>query len=91
MADLLSETTVRLSDSERQQGHPAQLMGLRYTDPGLYPGRMRDMLRNEIRFASAPDGVPFNLPLKTHTPGPPSLFGAGELTEIRRRPMREHR
>jgi hypothetical protein len=42
---------------------------------------MRDMLRNEIRFASAPDGVPFNLPFKTRAPGPPSLFGAGEYAK----------
>lgn len=42
---------------------------------------MRDMLRNEIRFTTAPDGVPGNLEMSTGTLGPPSLFGAGEYAK----------
>ncbi|PYQ12830.1 MAG: hypothetical protein DMF80_18035 [Acidobacteria bacterium] len=52
-----------------------------FTDRGVYEGRMRDMLRNEIRYTAAPDGVPANLELKTGKLGPPSLFGAAEYAK----------
>jgi len=52
-----------------------------FTERTLYDGRLRDMLRNEIRFTSAPDGVPGNLELKEGRLGPPSLFGAAEYAK----------
>jgi hypothetical protein len=52
-----------------------------FTDRALFHGRMRDMLRNEVRFTSAADGVPGNLNLKTQALGPPSLFGAAEYAK----------
>ena len=52
-----------------------------FTDRALYHGRMRDMLRNEVRFTTAADGVPGNLNLKTQALGPPSLFGAAEYAK----------
>jgi len=41
MADLLAETDVRWSDADHPEGRPVRLVGLRYTDPGLYPLRER--------------------------------------------------
>ena len=52
-----------------------------FTDRALFDGRLRDMLRSDVRFTSAPDGVPANLDLKTGTLGPPSLFGAAEYAK----------
>jgi hypothetical protein len=51
------------------------------TDRPAFEGRMREMLRNEIRYTTAPDGVPGNLNLKTQVLGPPSLFGAAEYAK----------
>jgi hypothetical protein len=61
--------------------YPYLLATAFFTDRALYEGRMRDMLRNEIRFTSAPDGVPGNLDLKEGKLGPPSLFGAAEYAK----------
>jgi hypothetical protein len=52
-----------------------------FTDHELYEGRMREMLRNEIRYTNVQDGIPGNLDLKTGTLGPPSLFGAAEYAK----------
>ena len=52
-----------------------------FTDRALYDGRLRDMLRNEIRYTNAGDGIPGNLELKTGKLGPPSLFGAAEYAK----------
>jgi hypothetical protein len=52
-----------------------------FTDRALFEGRMREMLRNEIRYTTAPDGIPGNLELKTQRLGPPSLFGAAEYAK----------
>jgi hypothetical protein len=52
-----------------------------FTDRELYEGRMREMLRNEIRYTNAANGIPGNLDLKTGKLGPPSLFGAGEYAK----------
>jgi hypothetical protein len=49
-----------------------------FTDRALYDGRMREMLRNEIRFTNAADGIPGNLKLREGELGPMSLFGAAE-------------
>jgi hypothetical protein len=48
------------------------------TDRPLFEGRMRQMLRNEIRFTSVVDGIPGNLKLREGELGPMSLFGAAE-------------
>ena len=52
-----------------------------FTDRALYEGRLRDMLRNEIRYTDTGDGIPGNLELKTGKLGPPSLFGAAEYAK----------
>jgi len=52
-----------------------------FTDRLLYEGRMREMLRSDVRFTTAPDGIPGELELKTGKPGPPSLFGAAEYAK----------
>jgi hypothetical protein len=52
-----------------------------FTDRALYDGRLRDMLRNEIRYTDTGDGIPGNLELKTGKLGPPSLFGAAEYAK----------
>ena len=52
-----------------------------FTDRPLYQGRLREMLRNEIRYTNAKDGVPADLDLETGKLGPPSLFGAAEYAK----------
>ena len=52
-----------------------------FTDRALFEGRMRDMLRSEIRYTTTPQGLPGNLDLKTGVLGPPSLFGAAEYAK----------
>ena len=52
-----------------------------FTDRALYEGRLRDMLRNEIRYTSTGDGIPGNLDFKTGTLGPASMFGAAEYAK----------
>jgi hypothetical protein len=49
-----------------------------FTDQALYEGRMREMLRNEIRYTDVVDGIPGNLRLREGELGPMSLFGAAE-------------
>ena len=61
--------------------YPYLILTARLTDPDLYAGRMREMLRNEIRYTAAADGAPGNLALQSGTLGPPSLFGAGEYAK----------
>src|SRR5512143_2559512 len=52
-----------------------------FTDRALYEGRLREMLRNEIRYTNALDGIPGDLDLETGKLGPPSLFGAAEYAK----------
>jgi len=52
-----------------------------FTDRPLYEGRLREMLRNEIRFTNAQDGIPAELNLETGVLGPPSPFGAAEYAK----------
>jgi hypothetical protein len=52
-----------------------------FTERPLYEGRMREMLRNEIRYTNVKDGIPGNLELKTRKLGPLSLFGAAEYAK----------
>ena len=52
-----------------------------FTDRALYEGRMREMLRNEIRYTNVVDGIPGDLALDTGKLGPMSLFGAAEYAK----------
>jgi hypothetical protein len=61
--------------------YPYLILTARLTDPDLFRGRMREMLRNEIRYTNAKAGVPGNLELASGKLGPPSLFGAGEYAK----------
>jgi hypothetical protein len=52
-----------------------------FTDRALFEGRLRDMLRNEIRYTNVLDQIPADLELATGRLGPPSLFGAAEYAK----------
>ncbi len=52
-----------------------------FADRALYDGRLREMLRNEIRYTNALDAIPADLDLETGRLGPPSLFGAAEYAK----------
>jgi hypothetical protein len=52
-----------------------------FTDRALFEGRMREMLRSEIRHTNARHQVPGDLELSTGKLGPPSLFGAAEYAK----------
>ena len=61
--------------------YPYLVLTAHLTDPGLYRGRMLEMLRNEIRYTTVQHSIPANLELSTGKLGPPSLFGAGEYAK----------
>jgi hypothetical protein len=61
--------------------YPYLILTAELTDPDLYRDRMREMLRNEIRYTSTVASIPGNLNLKTGELGPPSMFGAGEYAK----------
>ena len=61
--------------------YPYLILTAELTDPGLYRGRMMEMLRNEIRYTNTAASIPGNLSLKTGELGPPSMFGAGEYAK----------
>jgi hypothetical protein len=52
-----------------------------FTDRATYDGRMRDMLRNEIRFTNDQHGLPRTLDLSTGKPGDSYVFGAAEYAK----------
>jgi hypothetical protein len=52
-----------------------------FTDRPLFEGRLREMLRSEIRYTNALDGIPSDLDLESGKLGPPSLFGAAEYAK----------
>ena len=52
-----------------------------FTDRPVFEGRLREMLRSEIRYTNASDGIPADLNLETGALGPPSLFGAAEYAK----------
>ncbi len=59
--------------------YPFLILTSYFTDPDLHKDLMIEMLRSEIQYTDVAGGkIPANLDLKTHTLGPPSLFGAGE-------------
>ncbi len=61
--------------------YPYLILTASLTDPGLYRGRMMEMLRNEILYTTVADSIPGNLDLDTRKLGPMSLFGAGEYSK----------
>jgi hypothetical protein len=61
--------------------YPYLILAAELTDPGLYRGRMMEMLRNEVRYTNTDWSIPGNLSLKTGELGPPSMFGAGEYAK----------
>ena len=61
--------------------YPYLILTAELTDPGLFHGRLLEMLRNEIRYTTVEDSVPGNLTFATGAAGPPSLFGAGEYAK----------
>ncbi len=52
-----------------------------FTDRAVFDGRMRDMLRNEIRFTNDTRGLPRTLDLSTGTLGESYVFGAAEYAK----------
>ena len=52
-----------------------------FTDRPLFEGRMRDMLRNEIRFTNDAHGLPRTLALSTGKLGPSYIFGGAEYAK----------
>ena len=76
--DTTSEYTPHNSGADL---YPYLILTAQLTDPDLYTGRMREMLRNEMRFTTTKASVPSNLDLRTGALGPPSLFGAGEYAK----------
>jgi len=52
-----------------------------FTDRATYDGRMRDMLRNEVRFTSDRHGLPRTLDLATGKLGDSYVFGAAEYAK----------
>jgi hypothetical protein len=61
--------------------YPYLILTAQLTDPGIYRGRMMDMLRNEVRFTTAKRSIPGNFNFTTRKLGPPSMFGAGEYAK----------
>jgi hypothetical protein len=61
--------------------YPYLLATAYFTDRALYEGRMREMLRSEIRYTDTGGGIPGDLALDTGKLGPPSLFGAAEYAK----------
>jgi hypothetical protein len=61
--------------------YPYLILTAALTDPGIYRGRMMEMLRNEVRYTSPSASVPGNLDLSTGKLGSFSMFGAGEYAK----------
>jgi len=61
--------------------YPYLVLTAELTDGKLYRGRMLEMLRNEIRYATAADAMPADLDFQTGRAGEMSLFGAAEYAK----------
>lgn len=61
--------------------YPYLILTAELTDPGLYRGRLLEMLRNELRYTTVEDSIPGNLTFAKGAPGQASLFGAGEYAK----------
>src|SRR5215831_13435260 len=47
--------------------YPYLILTAHLTDPGLYHGRMMEMLRNEVHYTTVQESIPANLDLRTGT------------------------
>jgi hypothetical protein len=61
--------------------YPYLILTAHLTAPEIYRGRMMEMLRNEIRYTTHPNGLPGNYDLVKRELGPPSMFGAAEYAK----------
>jgi hypothetical protein len=61
--------------------YPYLVLTAWFTDRGIYDGRMREMLRNELRFTNDAHGLPRTLDLTTRKLGDPYVFGAAEYAK----------
>lgn len=61
--------------------YPYLILTAHLTAPEIYRGRMMEMLRNEIRYTTHPNGMPGNYDLLKRELGPPSMFGAAEYAK----------
>ena len=61
--------------------YPYLIVTAWFTDRALYEGRMRDMLRNEIRYTNDAHGLPRTYDLETRKLGEPYVFGAAEYAK----------
>jgi hypothetical protein len=52
-----------------------------FTDRPVLEGRLTEMLRNDVRYTNALDGIPADLDLEKGVLGPPSFFGAAEYAK----------
>lgn len=70
--------------------YPFLVLTSYFTDPELFAGLVKTMLRNEVRYTDAPGGrIPGNLRLDTHELGAASFFGAGEYCKDGMVPLTE--
>ncbi|MCC6392973.1 MAG: hypothetical protein IT167_20410 [Bryobacterales bacterium] len=70
--------------------YPFLVLTAYFTDPRLFEGRMKIMLRNEVRYTDVPGGrIPGNLRLDTHELGEASFFGAAEYCKDGMVPLTE--
>ncbi len=68
-------------ENSAADNYPYLLITASLTDPEIFRGRMREMLRSEILHTNVENGLPGNLDLKTGKLGPVNLFGAGEYAK----------
>ena len=61
--------------------YPYLILTAQLTDPGLYQGRMMEMLRNEVRFTTVQRSIPADLVLADGRTGRASFFGAAEYAK----------
>jgi hypothetical protein len=61
--------------------YPYLIVTAWFTDRALYDGRMRDMLRNEMRYTNDAHGMPRTYDLRTRQLGEPYVFGAAEYAK----------
>jgi len=61
--------------------YPYLVLTAFFTDRAAYDGRLRSMLRNEMRFTNDAHGLPRTLDFRDGTLGPTYLFGAAEYAK----------
>ncbi|HEV3485420.1 MAG TPA: hypothetical protein VG106_08435, partial [Vicinamibacterales bacterium] len=61
--------------------YPYLILTAHLTDPGLFRGRMMEMLRSEVQHTTVQRSIPADLKLATHQLGRASFFGAAEYAK----------